>query len=284
MEQGFPVLTDSFLNGQDIFYGQFNDIEFYVEDTDQENLYFNVLKKLFPDLKFEKIFPLNGKTNVISTAQQTSNDNKKVYIVDLDFDEILNQKENINNLFYLNCYSIENSLLSKEAVYEIIKQHNPKLKDADITNQFNYNYILKSAAECLQKLIEAFVVIRKFELGIQYYNINTSRDFDFNIPSPHFRMNFISDYLESVEQSLKHIDRRFTLLSKSKEFRSYFNKLVNFLLNAPGKYILRIIKDRLYQMNLIYNMSLESFTYLLSKEFQGEELDYLKSEISSFIE
>jgi hypothetical protein len=90
MNSGFPELTDSFLSGQDILYTQFNDIEFFVEDTEQEHFYFNILKKLFPDLKFEKIFPLNGKKNVSDAAILNIGNNKKVYIVDLDFDHILN--------------------------------------------------------------------------------------------------------------------------------------------------------------------------------------------------
>ena len=91
MNEGFPELTDSFLSGQDILYTQFNDIEFYVEDTEQEHFYFNILKKLFPDLNFEKIFPLNGKDNVRDSARLNIGNKKKVYIVDLDFDHILNK-------------------------------------------------------------------------------------------------------------------------------------------------------------------------------------------------
>lgn len=64
MDFYLPTLTESFLKGQDILYKQFNNIEFYIEDTEQENLYFQILKKMFPDIKFEKIFPLNGKKNV----------------------------------------------------------------------------------------------------------------------------------------------------------------------------------------------------------------------------
>jgi hypothetical protein len=104
MSTGFPELTDSFLSGQDIFFGQFNEIEFYVEDTEQEHLYFNVLKKLFPDLKFEKIFPLNGKVNVVNESKLHVSNKKKVFIVDLDFDHILGTKLNYSNLFYLNKY------------------------------------------------------------------------------------------------------------------------------------------------------------------------------------
>jgi hypothetical protein len=69
MSIGFPELTPAFLAGQDIFYTQFNDVDFYVEDINQENFYFEILKKIFSDIKFGKIFPLGGKQNVISDAK-----------------------------------------------------------------------------------------------------------------------------------------------------------------------------------------------------------------------
>ena len=98
MNNGFPELSDSFLLGQDILYSQFNDINFYVEDTDQEHFYFNILIKLFPNVSFEKIFPLNGKDNVVIESKLTTDDKTKVYIVDLDFDEILNKNRLIVNI------------------------------------------------------------------------------------------------------------------------------------------------------------------------------------------
>ena len=58
MENGFPNLSDSFLAGQDIFYTQFNEISFYIEDTEQEHLYFNILRRVFPDISLDKYFRL----------------------------------------------------------------------------------------------------------------------------------------------------------------------------------------------------------------------------------
>ena len=101
-------MTDSFLSGQDIFYLQFNEISFYIEDTDQEYFYFNILKRLFSDISFEKIFPLDGKGNILMDAQRNLGDRTKVYLADVDFDEILKVKQEFENVFYLDKYSIEN--------------------------------------------------------------------------------------------------------------------------------------------------------------------------------
>lgn len=65
IEQSIPTKSDAFLKGIDIFYTQFNDVNFYIEDEDQENFYHSILKKLFPEIRLDKIFPLRGKDNVL---------------------------------------------------------------------------------------------------------------------------------------------------------------------------------------------------------------------------
>lgn len=283
MENGFPAFTDSYLAGQNLLYAQFNDIEFYVEDTEQEHFYFNVLKKLFPHLQFEKIFPLNGKTNVKIDARANVGNKKKVYITDLDFDHILGTIEDLDNLFYLEKYSIENHLFSKTAIYESIRMKNSKLKDEDIDALFDYNALLESAANCLKEIASAFVIIQQHSLGLNYYGLNVSRDFDVTTASPSYRMNFIQDYLNAVEGELKNKNRNFSLQAQIRKIKRYFKDLVEALTNIPGKYILTFIKERLQALNLINQATIESFTYALSKDFNPIELDYLRNNITEYI-
>src|SRR4051812_24509150 len=103
-----PIKTEAFLRGMDVLYFGFNDIEFYVEDEDQENLYLAIFKRLFPGVKLEKIFPLGGKKNVRDEARLHVGNKKKVFVVDKDFDDLLGRKLSLPNLFYLDRYSIEN--------------------------------------------------------------------------------------------------------------------------------------------------------------------------------
>lgn len=283
MNSGFPELTDSFLSGQDILYSQFNDIEFFVEDTEQEHFYFNVLKKLFPDLKFEKIFPLNGKKNVSDAAIINAGNKKKVYIVDLDFDHILNAVQNLDNLFYLRKYSIENYLFSKNAVYEVIRTRDSRLKDHEIDALFDINQILTDASHCLKELTCCFIIIQNKQLGHPYYGLNVSRDFDFTNSPPCYRMNFISDYFNEVERLLKAKNRRYSLASQKKSMLRHFRTISDCLANIPGKYILTFLKDRLQALGLINQMTVESFSYQLSKDFNSNELEYLRTNVSNYI-
>ncbi|UZT97383.1 DUF4435 domain-containing protein [Chryseobacterium fluminis] len=280
---GFPEFTDSFLLGQDILYTQFNEVEFYIEDTDQEHLYFNILKKLFPDLVFEKIFPLNGKSNIISSAGINHGNKKKIYIADLDFDLILSRVSILDNLFYLRKYSIENYLFEKESIYEIIRIKDPKLKNHQIDLLLNYKFMQKQSVQCLKELACVFIIIQEKSLNHPYYKINNARDFDFSTPYPCYRMNFITDYYDEIQILLKNINSRFSLSNQLRKFKKYFKTQQLALSNIPGKYLLLFYKEYLQSLNLISQMTLESFTYLLSKDINDKALLYLKTEINSYI-
>lgn len=283
MDTGFPEYTDSFLLGQDILYTQFNDIEFYVEDFEQEHFYFNILKKLFTDLKLGKIFPLNGKNNVCNAARLNIGNKKKVYIVDLDFDQILDKVETINNLFYLKRYSIENYLITNDAIYEVIRMKNPKLKNNEIDKIFDFNVILAEACFCLKQLVCCFIVIQSKQLVYPYYSLDVNRDFDFTTTPPTYKLNFINDYFNKVEAKLKLKDRRYSLQSQTNKLLCHFRTISDGLSNIPGKYILVFFKERLQSFGLINQMKVETFTYILSKDFNSDELAYLRNNIENYI-
>ncbi len=282
MDSGFPELTDSFLAGQDVFYAQFNDVFFYVEDTEQEHLYFNVLSRLFSDVQFDRIFPLNGKTNLKNHARNNTGDKSKIYIADIDFEDILGTKEELENVFYLNKYSIENFFVEETGLFEIIREKSPKLKDADIAVLFDLNSKLQQCKLILSDLTCTFIVIQKYSLGKEYFGINPSRDFDMDVHPPIIKNTFLPTYLNETEQLLKAQDGRYTLNSKHLEFKKHFRSLDNALKNIPGKYLINVIKHQLEKAGLINQLSIESLTYKLSKESNLNSLAYLKTEIQGY--
>lgn len=282
MNNGFPELSNSFLLGQDVLYTQFNEINFYVEDTDQEHLYYNILKKIFPNITFEKIFPLNGKGNVILESKQTIGDRTKVYIVDLDFDEILNKKENEENLFYLKRYSIENYLFDKTSIYEIIRERNPKLKDIEIDALIDLQNFKIQWKDLLSDISSTFVIIQKFSLGKEYFGLSCPRDFDFNVLPPVIKNQNLPNYLNEVEILLKNCDSRYTLRAQINKIKSNFHTVENAIQNIPGKYLLNLLKYQLERLGLINRLNLESFTYKLSKDCEVDNLTYLKDEIEEY--
>jgi hypothetical protein len=167
IEESFPNITDSYLFGQDIFWEQFNEVNFYVEDTELQELYHQILKKLFPTMKIERIFPLNGKKTVIDEAIENIGHKKKVYIVDKDFDDLHNRIEHIDNLFYLDRYCIENYFFEEISILEFVISENPKLKRKQILEVYNFNDYVNDILEKLLYINSLFYIVQKCSLPFE---------------------------------------------------------------------------------------------------------------------
>lgn len=280
---GFPELTNSFLLGQDLFYQQFNKINFYVEDTEQENLYYQILKNLFPNIDFDKIFPLNGKDNVQDAARENVNCKDKVYIVDLDFDDILGKKLHLKNLFYLERYSIENYLCNEVSVWELIREKNPKLKDSDINSIIDFNVLRCQWKPAFEKLNALFLIINKYNLPDSYYGIECNRDYLIKNDELSLKGSFIATYHESVKSSFINMHPSLDFRNAFSESISNFDNLEKIAVTTPGKYILNLLKHQLRKEKLIDECELESFTYKLSKASSFESLFPIRDRIVVFI-
>ena len=275
--RGFPTKQDSFYNGQDILYGQFNDVNFYIEDEGQENLYFEILKKLFYGIKITKIFPLNSKINVIKEASKNRNKKTNIYIVDKDFDDILDNVKRIPNLFYLNQYSIENYLLEELAIQNIIIEEKPKLKIEQIKTEFNLDNFKKEIIKLFQELICSYIIIQKYSLDIKNIKNNPEKFCVFN-PNSYIKNIEYSKFQEEITTKLKIKDGR---LSYTVQITKY-SKIINDIIHIPGKYILKFLKSRIsYTFKIQINW--QSFVFRLSKNCKLDSLNYFKKTVKEYI-
>lgn len=282
IEESFPKKGENYLLGQDVIWSQFNDINFYVEDIDQENFYLQVLKKLFPTIKIKKIFPLGGKDKVITEAKKSLRSKKKVFILDLDFDEILNRKEKLKNVFYLKKYSIENYLLDNEAIYELIREENPKIKTTDIKAKFNLTDFANECYNLFNLLSCHFLIINKYELGLNYLKVEPQRDCDFTTPNCCIKPTVINPYFTSVENELRIKKPRLKYSTQVNIHKKHFNTATKCLINTPGKYLINLLKIKLRKLFNFCQTSIETFTYRLTKNCIFADLEYLKVNILNY--
>jgi hypothetical protein len=77
-EESVPRKGIGYIASQSLFFAQFNDVDFYVEDEGKQNFYFVILSKLFSEISFERIYPLGGKQHLIRHAQQPNEERKSV--------------------------------------------------------------------------------------------------------------------------------------------------------------------------------------------------------------
>lgn len=179
MEDNFlPKRSPEALAVLDIFYDEFNDVHFYVEDEDQENLYEIILRRMFPELKIARIFPLGGKQAVLDHVPQAHAGGAKprsIYLVDKDFDDLLGAKVQKPMLFYLDRYCIENYFAEPDAILEVVVESAPKLKRADIAAELDLPRKIEDFIESLRPLFQLFYCVQRFGLGIKNSSLPAER-------------------------------------------------------------------------------------------------------------
>ena len=285
IEESIPTRNTNYRLAEDIFYAQFNEISFFIEDEDQENFFFCILKNLFPDIQIDKIFPLNGKDNVINESNENIGNKKKIFIVDKDFDDILNKINTNDNLFYLERYSIENHLIEKDAIVEYIIGEKPKLKRADINNLFDLGVNIQNINNKLSELIHLHLVVQKKCSRIKNVSLNHERFFDFNKGDFSLKPAQLSRYKLDIQTELNNIDGRLTLTSQFKKV----NKIVNInnnqlcIKHVPGKYLVKMIKQVIESLFGLVSRNVESFCYRLSENCSFASLNGLKLSIEQYI-
>ena len=282
IEDSFPKRSQRSLNAQDILWTQFNDINFYVEDIDQHNFYLNLLRKIFPPLKLNKIFPLGGKDNVLREARK-SRSKKKVFLLDLDFDEVLETKENLPNAFYLKKYSIENYLLEENAIIELIKEENPKITDTEIKSKFKLSNFKKECLNVFKELSCNFLLIKKYDLGLGYLKIEPNRDCDFDANPCCIKNTVVNPFFHQVESKLSLNKPRMKYLSQIKHHLKYFNSIEKCSNNTPGKYLVSFLKQKLKKLFHFSQTTIDTFKYRLMKNCDFNDLEYLRVSINDYL-
>jgi hypothetical protein len=284
IEQSIPTKSDAFLKGIDIFYTQFNDVNFYIEDEDQENFYFSILKKLFPGIRLDKIFPLRGKDNVIEKSKRHIGDKKKVFIVDKDFDDLLNKKVIQNNLFYLEEYSIENYLLDEKAIKEYIIDEKPKIKKKEIDTNFKFDKTLDECCKTFFELTLLHLLVQYKSLAIQNTSLPPEKFVQLNNVIC-LKNSEVNKYKLEIENKLKALDRRFTLKSQIQKIKELFSlkNAKDILKHIPGKYLVKYFKCKIEHLFSLASRNIDSFNIRLAKANDFSKLDFLKISVNNYI-
>lgn len=286
IEESIPVKSDAFKMAENVFYIQFNQVNFYVEDDFCENLYFCVLKNLFPEIKFEKIFPLGGKDNVIKEARENLDSSNKIYIVDKDFDDILNKKEVVDNLFYIERYSIENFFLEEEAIVEYIIENLPRLSREKILTQFSLKSVVEKFGDFMNILIYAFIIVQEKELGIKNvkYSWREFCEIDQNLEFVE-RGSKVVEYINQVNGKIKDFNSRMTFNGQIKNVKKKvnINCYDSYLKHVPGKYLIDAVNEYLKKKYHLPSSNLDSCCYRVAKNCNFESLSKFKLNIEMYI-
>lgn len=286
IEESIPTKSENYRISEDIFFIQFNDVSFYIEDEEQENFFFCILKNLFSDINIERIFPLNGKDNVIEQSQLNVGNKKKVFIVDRDFDDIFNRLVAQPNLFYLDRYSIENHLLEEGAFIKYIISEKPKLKISDVKSSLKFEKKMKRIFSSLDKVINLHLVVQFICPQLPNVALSHERFFQFNAGSFIQRTAEISQYEQRIKTEITNIDRRLTVNGQVKNLKKNIINLKTYdlyLKHIPGKYLIRMIKQIVESEFGLVSRNADSFNYRIAEKCHFESLEDLKDRINNHL-
>lgn len=162
------------------FYEKYNDIDIYIEDGcfSTKELYKELFKRLIENkIKITKIFSLGTKRNVISNCINSRNKKRKsLYIIDGDINLILKEnKINIDNLYILDAYCIENYLIEEIGLIEFLHNNSGRKSREELKRIFKLNNIFKNIFKELMNLYFLFAISSKHMAGLSFIKLNTIR-------------------------------------------------------------------------------------------------------------
>lgn len=165
----FPERSQSARRAMPVFFRELNDVNFYIEDTAEgyDRIYQNILTRLFIKKNINKIFAIGSRTHLLSEAEKNKSNKKSVYIIDGDLYLLGGEVEAIpDNVAILNRYCIENFLLDKDALNEIVSEEITTLtEESDDYLDFE-NWMSLSRIE-LKRLFILFSICHVYQTGIK---------------------------------------------------------------------------------------------------------------------
>jgi hypothetical protein len=269
----------------DVFFDGYNDVHFYVEDTGQQNAYHAILRRAFPRLRLMQIFPLDGKSNVLQHARDTSGNSvltkPRVYLVDKDFDDILGRVVSLPGLFYLRKYSIENYLLDEEAVLSFVVESRPKTDREDLRRQLDFPRVHSEMLSDSERLFRLFVVVQSTGLNIPNAALPPERFADARDRS---RINPAK--VEAYEREVCRALVDAGVISQSSDVEVLCDRAFpcgKRDCHISGKFLLRLLRLRLAGKNWIGNVDADVLFYSLARNFKATAFRELGGRIRKYL-
>lgn len=188
-----------------LFYSSYNNIDVYVEDDNDESFYEILLNKIVDSsIRIKRVFGLGGKPRLLEKAkEQLSNPShrKAFFIADGDFDRILNRNvPDIEVLYILKEYCIENFLFEEQAICNVIQEERPRRKIRNIKANIKVYKWLEETVNSLTPLFACFIAIQKHSIGIPNVKIGIGQ-FISNKGIPKLDSNKVEAYVNELKKN-----------------------------------------------------------------------------------
>ncbi len=156
-----------------LFFRRNNDIDVFIEDSNDEEFYKTLLMRLVPENKISKIISCGCKTNLIEAceADQADRKRRRIYLADGDLDLVFdNNRKDLHHFFVLDRYCIENFLVNETGIVEVL--HGCIVLDRSvIIKQLTLDSWLESISSYLIELFFHYSISHESQLGLKTVSI-----------------------------------------------------------------------------------------------------------------
>jgi hypothetical protein len=275
-----PEYSAEALAVRSVFFRSINDVDIFVEDADQENLYYALLRRAFPSLRIDQIFPLGGKAAVLAHASNPANAgalHRAVHILDLDYDDVLGWMIVGQSIYYWPMYSVENLILDPDAIEGIAVALRPKVQRSRLCRELDVRVFLETVIEAVLPLFRAFAVAQRLALDCR----TTGQ-------SPEA---FCSDASNLSVVDPAKVEAAISAIAAEAIAKGSVPSVAHFMSacrtvfpmrgnvgrrRVAGKFVLRLVNHRLRRVTKNVNVPMDTLVYLLAERCSLRPLDGLK--------
>lgn len=285
MTEEIPAYSLDALQARDIFFEGIARVHFFVEDEHLENLYECLLERIFPRLDSFAVFALAGKDNVLRHARSNdANEHKalRIYILDKDFDDVLGKIFVRDDVFYLDDYNIEMSLLDEVSLLRICVEERPRVRRAVLRERFGFDTAMQQWLPMLDKLHRAFALVQKYDLGIANSNLPPER---FTKPGDVSSLDgdVIDRYVSDVANALVLRD----VIVDRDDYDGLSNRIFidrrYRIRHINGKFVARLCYHRMKRRQLLSNVTQDSIVMRCAGGSELKRLRGFKLRVGRFL-
>lgn len=268
-----------------LFFKSKNDVDVFIEDSNDEEFYKVLLNRLTDGKRIKKIISCKCKTELLKAceADQIDRNRKRIYLTDGDLDLINDtNRKDLKYLHVLNMYCIENHLVEEEGILEVLHS-NIVLDKSAIKKQLTLSNYLKSISNPLIELFLHYSITHLYKMGAKTVSNSVGSFCKKN------KSLTVLD-VEKVEQKVKELRDEIilkigednynnTIYELRQKWPSNSNTLLTIV--SAKDYILPLLTFRFKKLKgkESFNLKRESLRISLAKNINLESLEELKLDI-----
>jgi hypothetical protein len=278
---------DSVIPTISLFFKYKNDVDIFIEDSNDEEFYKSLFSNLLNGKRVNKIISCRCKTNLLSACEndQIDRKRKRIYLADADLDLILDtNRKDLKHLFVLDRYCIENFLIEEIGIIETL--HDCIILDKEkITKELGLENWLKTISHSLIELFLHYAISHEHSLGhttVSYSvgklckQVNKITVLDLNKVDER-----IKEFREKIIIAIGEDNYNENIYAKRNKWPSNINTFLEIV--SAKDYILPLVSFRFKKLKgkETYNLKRETFRMRLAKTCEFDSLSNLKKKIIS---